>query len=64
MLKSSVMILILVEIIKSMNNKMNQKGAGKIKTENNSRRKRRTKKSLNRKITSIMKSFMIKKIKN
>jgi hypothetical protein len=58
------MILIMVEIIKSMNNKMNQKGAGKIKTENNSRRKRRPKKSLNRKITSIMKSFMIKKIKN
>jgi hypothetical protein len=58
------MILILVEIIKSMNNKMNQKGAGKIKKENNYRRKRRPKKSLNRKITSIMKSFMIKKIKN
>jgi hypothetical protein len=58
------MILIMVEIIKSMNNKMNQKGAGKIKTENNPRRKRRLKKSLNRKITSIMKSFMIKKIKN
>jgi hypothetical protein len=53
-----------IEIILLMNNKMNQKEVEKKRKRRYLKRERNLKMRLNRKIISIMKYFMIRKIKN